>query len=128
MRLIDEDSLAAILGKWASAFNGVAVIVNRATPFHRDTNSKCPWYDMLVTVGTYEEADMELPGYGIRLEYRPGSAVALCGAALSHGVEAADGDRVSYAWFMRSQIHMYTQVKSAHWAELNMYSESVVIV
>ena len=42
-----------VLHRWTSIFNGVAVIVNRTTPAHWDSNTRKQWYDLLVTLGRY---------------------------------------------------------------------------
>ena len=55
----------AILALWPTMFNAISVLSNRVSPFHRDTKSQAEWYDMLVTVGPYSNAAMELPGVNI---------------------------------------------------------------
>ncbi|KDQ56923.1 hypothetical protein JAAARDRAFT_131815, partial [Jaapia argillacea MUCL 33604] len=76
----------------------------RETPVHRDAQCPVEWYDLLATVGTYEGAEFELRGVGIRYAYIPGTVVGLSGYLLKHGVSSCVGERVCYAYFMRPKV------------------------
>ncbi|KAA1478924.1 hypothetical protein DENSPDRAFT_788575 [Dentipellis sp. KUC8613] len=95
----------AVIEEWASVFNGVSVISNRETLPHRDYNSRAEWYDILASVGTYEELSLHLPGLGLAIDYSPGTVVALLGKLLLHSVPRCTPDRVCYAWWFRENIH-----------------------
>jgi len=91
-----DANLEDVVKLWYSIFNGAQVISNRETPVHRDNNSRSEWYDLLTTVGPYQEAILELPGVGLRFRYRSGTVIGLLRRVLSHGVSDADGE--GYVW------------------------------
>jgi hypothetical protein len=91
--------------KWVSAFTGIAVMSNRKSKPHVDRLASAPWYDMLLTVGTYRRAELRLPDIGLTFGYDPGTVVALCGNTLTHEVgDWGKGDRICYALFMRKEV------------------------
>lgn len=111
-----------VLRRWTSVFNGVAVIVNRTTPAHRDSNTRKQWYDLLVTLGRYRNCNLNLPGAGISLEYGPGTVVGLLGATLEHEVPRFEGERVCYAYFMRDNVHEWAGVSGYTWMATEYYN------
>lgn len=110
-----------VLSRWASVFSGVAVISNRSTAPHWDGSSRCNWYDILVTLGSYRNCNLELPGLGIILEYGPGTVVGLSGNVLEHAVPSFEGNRVCYAYFMRNNVHEYAKVPGSNWMYTKYY-------
>ena len=110
-----------VLSRWASVFNGVAVISNRSTPAHRDGSSRCHWYDMLATLGSYRNCNLDLPGLGISLEYGPGTVVGILGNVLEHAVPRFEGDRVCYAYFMRNNVHEWANIPASDWIYTKYY-------
>jgi hypothetical protein len=110
-----------VLSRWASAFSGVAVISNRLTPAHRDAGSRFNWYDILVTLGSYRNCNLKLPGLGISLEYGPGTVVGILGKVLEHEVPGAEGDRVCYAYFMKNNVHEWAKVPASDWMHAKDY-------
>ena len=110
-----------VLRRWTSVFNGVAVIVNRTTPAHRDSNTRKQWYDLLVTLGRYRNCNLNLLGAGISLEYGPGTVVGLLGATLEHEVPRFEGERVCYAYFMRDNVHEWAGVSGYTWMATEYY-------
>jgi hypothetical protein len=110
-----------IISQWASVFSGVSVISNRSTPPHRDVNSRCNWYDILVTLGRYRNCNLKLPGLGISLEYGPGTVVGLSGKVLEHAVPDFEGDRVCYAYFMRDSVHEWANIPASDWMYTRYY-------
>jgi hypothetical protein len=111
-----------VISRWTSVFSGIAVISNRTTPTHRDSNSAHHWYDLLVTLGSYKNCTLELPGLGVSLEYGPGTVVGLSGMALDHGVPSFEGERVCYAYFMRDSVHDWAKVHWGTWMNTSHYS------
>ena len=103
---------------WPTVWNGVSAIINRQTPRHNDGKSWKSWPDILVTVGDYAEADLELQDVGVRLSYYSGTIVVVCGTCITHGVEASDGERLCIAYYMRRTIYEYVGIGFAHWATL----------
>lgn len=110
-----------VLSRWTSVFNGVCLICNRDTPAHRDGNSAPHWYDLLVTLGEYNNCSLELPGVGISLKYDPGTVVGLSGMALEHKVASFEGQRVCYAYFMRDNVHEWAGVPWGTWMNTSYY-------
>ena len=123
MRLRDTPDIGpqGVLYRWASVFNGVSVISNRDMPSHRDGSSRNNWYDILATLGSYEDCTLELPGLGISLEYGPGAVVGISGKVLEHAVHDFKGDRVCYAYFMRDNVHEWANVPCSDWMNTSYY-------
>ena len=99
-----------VLHQWTSVFNGVAVIINRTTPAHQDSNTRKQWYNLLVTLGSYRNCNLNLPGMGVSFKYGPGTVVGLLGVTLEHEVPRFEGERVCYAFFMRDNVHEWAGV------------------
>ena len=110
-----------LLSRLASVFSGVSVISNRTTPPHRDLNSRAHWYDLLATLGSYQDCNLELPGLGISLEYGPGTVVGILGNVLEHEVPSFEGDRVCYAYFMRNNMHEWADIPASEWMSIKYY-------
>lgn len=110
-----------VLDRWTSAFSGLAVISNRISPIHRDGGSRNNWYDLLVTLGSYQGCDLELPGLGLSLDYPPGTVVGLSGTVVQHAVYGRKKDRMCYAYFMRDSVHEWAGVPGHHWMETKHY-------
>jgi hypothetical protein len=115
----DQEDLLPALQKWASVFNGVQVIGNRDTLIHRDYNSRCEWYDILASIGPYESAKCYLPTIRVRLSYGLGTIVGIGGKLLPHEVMFGDGERICYAYFMRSNVHERMQVQNCGWSTID---------
>jgi hypothetical protein len=105
----DKELLDRIMN-WASVFNVATIICNRSTPPHRDP--KCPpeALDVMMTVGNYGPAVMDLPNLGIRLGYDSGTMVATSCRIVRHGVDVDRGDRVMWAWYMRDTVHNFVDI------------------
>ena len=117
----EGDDVLAILEVWSSPFSSYSIISNRTTPVHRDNTSRPAWYDMLVTLGTYEDGIFGLPGVGLSFRYGPGSVVALCGKLLKHEVPEVKGDRVCFAFYMRDKVHDRLHIPAPGWMHVNYY-------
>lgn len=90
---------------WTSVFTGINVISNRRTVKHRDRFGHLPWYDLLLSVGTYRRAKLVLDDLQAQFAYNPGTVVLLCGKLLDHEVPFwGAGDRVCWAHFMREEV------------------------
>jgi Oxygenase domain of the 2OGFeDO superfamily len=110
-----------VLSKWTSVFSGVSVICNRISPAHRDVQSRHHWYDLLTTLGSYRNCNLELPGLGLSLEYGPGTVVGLSGMMLEHEVPRFVGERMCYAYFMRDNVHEWANVPGGTWMKTDFY-------
>ena len=100
---------------WANPFSGLALISNRATPTHRDNSSRDHWYDVLTTLGRYENLVLSVPETGLTFSYDPGTMVALSGRALEHMVPEANGERVCFAYFVRDKVHAHAGSLGGDW-------------
>jgi hypothetical protein len=110
-----------VLSKWTSVFSGISVICNGTIGAHRDIRSRYEWYDLLATIGDYQECNLELPGIGLSLEYGPGTVVGLSGMVLQHEVPDFEGERVCYANFMRDKVHEWAGIPGGTWMKTNYY-------
>lgn len=97
------------IDKWPSVFSGVSMISNRVTPGHRDTGGRYEWYDLLASVGPYENGDFQLPDLGLTIRYTPGSLLGVVGKLQRHAMPWFQGERICYAYFMKDDVH-----ESAH--------------
>ena len=121
LRLSPEIRWQDVLKLWNSAFSGISVIFNGRIQAHRDSQSRYHWYDLLVTLGHYQNCVLELPGAGISLDYGPGTVVGLSGMVLQHQVSKFEGERVSYAHFMRDNVHEWARVPGGSWMKMSYY-------
>jgi hypothetical protein len=110
-----------VFNAWSSPFTTLSIISNRETLAHRDTGGRFEWFDLLATFGQYENATLDLPGLGLRLRYRSGTAVAIAGRALVHKVDRVKGNRVCVAMYMRDAIHHQLGLPACGWAKMSMY-------
>ena len=110
-----------VLHQWTSIFNGVAVIINCTTPAHQDSNTRKQWYNLLVTLGSYWNCNLNLPGMGVSFKYGPGTVVGLLGVTLEHEVPCFEGERVCYAFFMRDNVHEWAGVSGYNWMATEYY-------
>ena len=111
-----DSQMAAALANWSTVFTNVSVIVNRCTPLHRDPHSQSDWYDLLVSVGKYDDCALHIPTLGIQVLYTPGTIIAFSGHLLQHSVNEVDGVRCCLAYYMRDNIHHWLRVPCPlHW-------------
>ena len=104
-RTLIEESLVE-LGEsaewWPTPFTTLALIANKESAPHRDNNGIDQFYDILTTIGNYNDGRLRVPGIGIHFMYNPGTVVAICGKALQHAVAPVNGDRVCLAQYFQS--------------------------
>jgi len=94
-----------VIQSWGSVWVGLAVIVNRLTPLHRDWGGAPPIYDFLVSAGTHDTCTLDVPDIGAKFKYSPGTVVPICGKALRHGVAGwSGGERICLAYFMKDAV------------------------
>jgi Oxygenase domain of the 2OGFeDO superfamily len=95
-----------------------SVIVNRMTPPHRDGGGWKACFDFLVAAGTYETAYLELADIGAKIQYNPGTVVAITGKNFRHAVKKWEGgERICYAHYMRNNIHNRLCVEQSGWVK-----------
>lgn len=120
-KLWQYPELHPALEYWPSVFNAVTALSNRETPFHRDNYSRAQWYDLLTTIGPYQDAVMEFPGLGMKLRYNSGTVVGFSGKIVRHGVGDCKGDRVCLAYYMRDKVHERMGIEAAQWMKEAYY-------
>ncbi|EGO23131.1 hypothetical protein SERLADRAFT_409559 [Serpula lacrymans var. lacrymans S7.9] len=54
-----------VLKAWSLVFNALSIISNQEMPVHGDCLSKAEWYNMLASVGDYDEAILEPTGWEV---------------------------------------------------------------
>ena len=104
-----------LLDRWAVVFNGFAIISNHCTPPHWDGSSRANWYDILATLGRYQNCDLKLPGLRISLRYGPGMVVGIAGKVPEHAVLTYEGDRVCIAYFISDNVHEWAEIPCRYW-------------
>jgi hypothetical protein len=120
--LCKDTKTASLAREWPSIFTGCAIIVNRLTKAHRDYQAEPSWYDLLVSLGNFQFAKLELPELGLELDYPPGTAVAFYGNIFTHLVdEWGDGDRLCYAFFMRRGVLSRLGQNGGDWVPEGLY-------
>lgn len=92
-----------VFQSWSSPFTGVAVISNRETILHRNTQGGKLLFDVVSAFGKYSHGRFEVPLLG-RFSYNPGTTMVLPGYLLEHGAARTDGERICLASFMRPQV------------------------
>ena len=114
-----DSKMATAMQHWSSVFTNMQLIANRAAPLHRDPNTLAPWFDLLCTVGEYEDCFMYIPTLGIILEYPPGTLVAFSGRLLRHAVNRVEGNRYTMAYYMRRAVHQWLGVGNPNWMKIH---------
>lgn len=117
----DHPNCKEAIARWPTVFNMVQIISNRQTPFHRDVSGQPTWYDLLVTLGSYQRATLALRNIGIRVAYRPGSIALISSLLLHHGVAEVDPDRLCYSWFMTDAVHTNQSIPTVSWMRGDRY-------
>ena len=114
-----QQDILSVLPIWASIYNVVLVVANRASPVHLDIKGRPQWLDLLTTVGKYWDLDLTLPTIGLRLWYDPGTVVALSGQLIHHGVDAVGANRGVVAFYMQDNMHEHLDVGRCNVMEVN---------
>lgn len=121
MKTLREDDEVADLHEglqhWYTVFTAITLIKNRESPLHRDPKTNIRWFDLMLSVGDYEEAILELSTFGLRFLYNSGSVCFLSGKLVRHGVSAAHGGRICYVYYMRESMHEVYSASQTNWIE-----------
>lgn len=123
-RLRSIEGIKDVALLWTSYFTGIAVINNRKTPSHHDSNGRPEWYDLLCVMGNSDRpAKLEFKELGLRLVYGPGTVVGACGQVFEHSVDFwGEGDRICHAHFMRDKVREKFDVKPGGWVTQDLYA------
>ena len=81
------------------------------------------WYDILTSIGPYQDAPLYLSPLGIRINNPPGSICAFSGMALRHGVRYTQFPRISFAMYLRENVRAGVHVPAAKWMTQSVYRE-----
>jgi len=111
----DQREISEAARGWTGALPGISVISNRGTVSHLDVSGHKEWYDFLVSAGKYSECWFRLPDLELRMEYSPGTMVALNGRILRHEVVDWEGDRVCYAHWARPALLRSLSIDLPSW-------------
>ncbi|KAG0707288.1 hypothetical protein DFH29DRAFT_995092 [Suillus ampliporus] len=108
-----------LLKHWASVYTSAAIICNHQSPKHRDL--KCPpkAFDILMSIGSYQHAVMQLTNLRIKLIYNPGIMVSYSSRLVRHGIHVDQGDQMVWAWFLWDSVHNYTRTPHPDYAVYN---------
>lgn len=107
---------------WASVWSGIALIVNRQTPNHRDSGGSLSMYDLLISAGTHQTCYIDITDLGAEFLYLPGTMLALSGKVLRHGVKSwSGGERICAAHFMKDGVHNRVGQPRPAWPVLEDY-------
>ncbi|KAK7685252.1 hypothetical protein QCA50_011615 [Cerrena zonata] len=112
-RLRCDPRFTQILDTWPSIFAAISVIANQQSPLHQDQKGHYHWFDLLVSVGSYEMACLSMESFGLQVLNPPGTVVGFSGKTVRHGVAEADADRVCHAFYLRTDLQIYCQVRPA---------------
>ncbi|KAJ3533264.1 hypothetical protein NMY22_g7403 [Coprinellus aureogranulatus] len=104
MTVKHQETMTKVLQHWSSPFTGFALISNRETPFHRDTQGGKLLYDVVATFGRYRRGRFAVPLFGSRFAYGPGTVFILPGFLFEHGASRVTGDRVCFANFFKPKV------------------------
>ena len=116
--LYDTPGLSDALDLWPSCFTAMQVIPNRISPEHRDRGGAYNAMDVVATIGDFTGGHLEFPGLGMEFWQTPGSVSGFLGRALRHKVREFQGDRVSFAWFVKDDVWVSQRAPEPMWAEL----------
>lgn len=107
---------------WGSVWSGFSLIVNRMTPYHRDSGASISMYDLLFSAGTHQDCYIEVAELEAQFLYLPGTLLAVCGKVLKHRVESwAGGERICVAHFMKDAVHNRLGIARPEWPLLDDY-------
>lgn len=112
------------VSRWPSIYSGISVICNRTTEYHTDRGAYPSAFDLLLSCGTHLHCQIDVLELGASFPYNPGTALAMNGWFLQHGVKDwVGGDRVCYAHYIKKNVHHRTKVEEAGWQNISMFQK-----
>ncbi|KAK7681501.1 hypothetical protein QCA50_015233 [Cerrena zonata] len=120
-----DSRFEASISNWPFIFNATTIVANRRCRLHRDTRGSMQLFDLLVSVGRYQNAPFFLHPAGLQIPNSPGTIVAFSGKAFPHGVAKANGSRVCHAFYMRQSLQIFTKVRPSEWMKQEVYRQWV---
>lgn len=93
-------------GEWANSWHSIypcmAIVENRQTKLHNDSNGAPRAAEFLTTLGDFSGGELHLPGLKLKLDWTPNTACMFDGRSFSHEVLAFQGPRrlclIGYLW------------------------------
>ena len=114
-------TLPEVARTWNSAFTGLALMANRRSPVHRDSQGRAVWYDLLMSLGPYHRSCLDFPDLGLSLAYPPRTLSLVLGKNIRHAVEGWTGEQLCYAYFMRDKVHACLDIPEHNWPTEDEY-------
>ena len=112
---------AAALSQWPTVFHVISVISNRHSPLHRELQGSFAYFDLLVSVGDYTYAPLEVWPMGLQLPNGSGSICGVSGKAFLHGAAESDGARISHVFYLRKDLQEFLHVRPCSWMTQSIY-------
>ena len=79
-------------------------------------------YDLLVSAGTHVDCVLDIADLGASFSYQPGTAIAVVGKVLCHGVKCWDGgERICQDHFMKDAVHDRLGLSRPSWVNYADY-------
>lgn len=124
--MIESGQCEEALRNWPTVFTAISIISNRESPLHRDLHEAWEWFDLLLSIGPYEQAPLYLPNLGIRVNNPPGTICVFGGRALWHGVRKVS-PRITFALYMRKLVQEGLDIEPAGWITQREYERYIGI-
>ena len=115
-RLTESKEREEVFRHWPSCFTAMQVINNRTCPIHVDTGAPYPSLDLIATLGEFKGGHMHIANCPYDFQQPPGSIFAFSAHMLQHQIESYEGNRISFAWFMKDAVFQYAKVEQIPWA------------
>ena len=115
--LASKEPYQEVMPHWASAFSAMQVINNRIIGPHRDTGGPHSALDIVGAIGTYTGGHIHLTNCPYDFRQSPGSLLAFCARVFEHEVTSYEGDRISFACFVKEVIYQWAHLPEIPWAQ-----------
>ena len=116
-QLADQEPFKEVMAKWSSCFTGMQVINNRIIGPHRDTGGPYSSLDVIATVGDFKGGHIHLTNSPYDFRQSPGSVLALASRVFEHEVMPYEGNRISFAWFVKDALYQWAHIPEIPWAQ-----------
>ncbi|EDR01065.1 uncharacterized protein LACBIDRAFT_312551 [Laccaria bicolor S238N-H82] len=121
-----DEATSMALGVWGTPFTGLSVIINRETITHRDVKGYRESFDMLLTIGRYDQGQFYMSGLGFSLLYDPRTLVGLAGNVLPHGVCPVVSERACLAHFWHKKVGERLGVMPPQWQTIEKLTHTIL--
>ena len=116
-QLADQEPFKEVMAKWSSCFTGMQVINNRIIGPHRDTGGPYSSLDVIAAVGEFKGGHIHLTNSPYDFRQSPGSILALASRVFEHEVMPYEGNRISFAWFVKDALYQWAHIPEIPWAQ-----------